>query len=183
MSENKVQFNLKNVHYALYDASAGTYDTPVAVPGAVSLSLDPAGESNTKYADGIAYYVSYANQGYSGSLEMVRFPDKMLEDIWGFTTGSTSKVQTENANAESQAFALLFQIDGDQSDEKYVFYNCKAARPGVSAETNEASKTPKDQSCDITASPRSDGKVRARTTADTPETTRNSWFTSVFVEA
>ena len=33
------------------------------------------------YADGIAYYQAIANGGYSGSLEMARYPDQMLQDI------------------------------------------------------------------------------------------------------
>ena len=56
MAENKVMFNLCNVHYAV-KTDAG-YLTPVKVPGAVSLSLEAQGDEEKFYADGIAYYVS-----------------------------------------------------------------------------------------------------------------------------
>lgn len=53
---NKVKFNICNVHYALFDkAEEGVikYKTPVPMPGAVSISLDPNGEPESFYADGI----------------------------------------------------------------------------------------------------------------------------------
>ena len=65
--KNKVKFNIKNVHYAKQikneETGAITFDTPVAMPGAVSLSLDPNGEPSVFYADGYAYYTISNNQG------------------------------------------------------------------------------------------------------------------------
>lgn len=180
MSENKVQFNLKNVHYAK-PATSG-WSTPVAIPGAVTLTLDPQGDVTPFYADGITYYQSIANNGYSGDLEMARFPDKMLKDIWGMTEGATSKVLTENATVEPSAFALLYQIDGDADEQFYVLYNCTGTRPGIGSTTNTQTKEPQTQKSSITAVPLADGKVMARTTNTTPSTTKNGWFTTVFVE-
>ena len=56
MANNKVKFNLWNVYYApllTNTASKIEYGTPIAIPGAVSLSLDPTGENTPFYADGI----------------------------------------------------------------------------------------------------------------------------------
>ena len=100
MDKNKVQFNLKNVHYSVLSFTEGkpTWAVPVAVPGAVTLTLDPQGSVEPFYADGIVYYQAIANNGYSGDLEMARYPDKMLTDVWGFELDDTNKVLTENAN-------------------------------------------------------------------------------------
>lgn len=184
MSENKVQFNLKNVHYAVLTDTAGviTYATPVAVPGAVSLTLDPQGSMKKFYADGMVYYQSIGNQGYAGDQEMARYPDKMLQDIWGLTLGDTSKVLTENANVEPKPYALLFQIDGDIDNEYYVLYNCTGTRPGIGGSTSNEEKNPQTQKSSISAVPLANGNVMARTTYDTPTATKTGWFTAVFVE-
>lgn len=56
---NKVKYNLKNVHAAKMTETdqEGTpsfsYETPQAIPGAVSISLDAEGESSPFYAGGI----------------------------------------------------------------------------------------------------------------------------------
>ena len=188
MPDNKVQFNLKNVHYAvetestLEGVTTYTYATPVAVPGAVTLSLSAQGDTNKFYADGISYYTSVANQGYSGDLEMAKYPSTMLKDVWGLTEGETSKVLSENAFVEAKRFALLFQIDGDSGNDYYVMYHCTGTRPGVGSSTNTETKTPQTQTSTITADPRSDGLVMARTTGDTTSAVKQAWFTKVYVE-
>lgn len=187
MAANKVRFNLKNVHYAVLTESVGTggaitysYGTQVAVPGAVSLSLEQQGSSNTFYADGIAYYTSQQDNGYEGDLEMALFPEQMLKDIWGFTQGSTDKVLVERVRTTDIRFALLFEIDGDQNEDYYVLYNCTASRPSLNAQTNEDTKQPQTQRCTITAIPRGDGLIKAHTGAETPAATKTGWFSSIF---
>lgn len=186
MAENKVQFNLKNVHYALLTetlSTSGVYSeswgTPKAVKGAVSIELTQDGEMSPFYADGYKYFVSQSNQGYSGSLEMARIPVDMLKDVWGMTA-STSGVLIENANAVAKPFALLFQIDGDASEDLYAFYKCDAQRPNISSSTNEEGKEPQTQTLQLTISPLlSDGKVKGSTTEATTTAIRNGWFTTV----
>ena len=180
MDENKVMFNLKNVHYSV-KLDTG-YRTPVAVPGAVSLSLDPQGDDEKFYADGIAYYVTYGNTGYSGSLEMALFPVQMLKEVWQ-NEETEDHVLVENANTNSVEFALLFQIDGDKTNSYYLMYNVTASRPSIAGETVNGSKTPKTQSCNITAAPLADGKVRARTTHLTEQTVKENWFKKVYGQA
>ncbi len=183
--ENKVQFNLKNVHYAVMTAAEDTpaWETPVSVPGAVNLSLEQQGDLSPFYADGIVYYQSLANNGYNGDLEMARFIDQMLQDVWGYVLHETDYTLTENAEAEVKSFALLFQIDGDAGNDLYCMYNCTGTRPGISSTTNTETKEPQTQTSTISAVPLEDGRVFARTTAQTPSSVKENWFKKVYEPA
>ena len=57
---NKVQYGLKNVYYATVTVGTNTvtYGSPVAWPGAVSLSLSAEGDTNDFYADNIKYFTA-----------------------------------------------------------------------------------------------------------------------------
>ena len=84
MANNKVKFNLWNVYYApllTNTTSKIEYGTPIAIPGAVSLSLDPTGENTPFYADGVEYYTISNNMGYSGDLEIALIPESFRVDI------------------------------------------------------------------------------------------------------
>lgn len=185
MDGNKVQFNLKNVHYAVLTVTgeAAAWSTPVHVPGAVTLTMDPQGSVEPFYADGIVYYQSFANNGYAGDLEMARFPDEMLADVWGFTMDETDKVIIEDANVEPKPFALLYQIDGDKNNDFYCMYNCSGTRPGVGGTTNTEKKTPQTRKSSITAVPLPNGRVMARTTSGTAESVKTQWFKKVYEKA
>lgn len=179
---DKVQFNLKNVHYAPMTTTGATpaWGTPVKVPGAVSLTLDQQGELSKFYADGIVYWQSSSNNGYEGDLEIALFPDQMLMDIWGYTKTETDNVLIENATVEPKPFALLFEIDGDANGRRYCMYNCSGTRPGIGSKTNEASKTPQTQKSTISAVPLENGDVLAKTTDETTPTVKQKWFEKVY---
>lgn len=179
---DKVQYNLKNVHYAPMTATVGTpaWGTPVKVPGAVSLTLDQQGELTKFYADGIVYWQSSSNNGYEGELEMAMYPPQMLVDIWKYKKTETDNVLVENATAEPTPFALLFEIDGDASGSRYCMYNCTATRPSIGSKTNEASKTPQTQKSTISSVPLENGDVLARTTDETSFATKLNWFKNVY---
>ena len=181
---NKVQFNLKNVHYAKIITAKEVGGTPEfgdvkAIPGAVKLTLDQQGSVSPFYADGITFYNAVANNGYGGDLEVARYPDEMLQDIWGFEL-NTDKVLVENANVEPASFALLYQIDGDVNEDYYVLYNCTGTRPGIGSETNTDTKTPQTRTSTISATPLASGKVMARTTETTSVEIKTNWFKSVY---
>lgn len=191
MAENKVRFGLKNVYYAvLTEGDTNSWETPVAVKGAVSLTLDDNSSSTPFYADNVTYYTTFANNGYTGSLEMALIPEGMLSDIWGISENETSKVIYERTGIQPKPFALLFQIDGDQDQELNVLYRVvPTSKPNAGSSTIEDSATPMTQSFNLEALPLVTGPeaqlglVRARTAADTPTATKSGWFSAVHVPA
>lgn len=182
---NKIRYGLKNVHYAVATIgtdNSATYATPVAFPGAVSLSLSAEGETNNFYADNIAYYVTNSNNGYSGSLEMAMITDDFAADILGEIQNGSTGLKYEVQDAEPVHFALLFQFEGDEKATRHVIYNCVATRPDVSGATKEESLEPQTETVDITAtsiyvSAITANVVKAR--AEEGATAYTSFFTSV----
>lgn len=190
MAENKVQFGLKNVHYAvLTEGTTNSWATPVAVKGAVNLSLDANGDSTDFYADNVTYYRTVANNGYTGTLELAKVTDAMLADIWGISTTTASGVQYEYNSVEPKAFALMFEIAGDQNEEQYLFYRCLAGRPPISSGTTTETKEPVTQEIEISCLPlvtgttNQIGLIKAKAGASATTAAKTAWYTSVNVPA
>lgn len=186
---NKIKYGLSNVYFAEATIAANgtaTYETPVAIPGAVSITLDPEGESTPFYADNIIYYVSTANSGYTGSLEIARIPAEFRETILG-DVKDAKDVYFEDADASAKPFALLFQFEGDETATKYVYYNVTASRTSINSETKGASIEPGTDTLDLTI-----GMVKNTTlnknvvrsfVEDDQSQAYAGWFTAVYQSA
>lgn len=181
--KNKVKFNICNVHYALItvdDDGDVTFGTPVAMPGAVSLSLEPNGGPSNFYADGYAYYTISNNMGYEGDLELAMVPESFRTDVLKESLDDNS-VLVESANVETANFSLLFEFDGDVKKIRHVLYNCSAARPNIESATNEEEIEVQTETLAITAAPLANGYVKARTGDSTTDTVYTGWYTSVYM--
>ena len=183
---NKIKYNLKNVHAAKLTESVVdgavkyTYAAPQAIPGAVSISLDAEGDSSPFYADGIVYFRSVANNGYSGELEIALIPEWFRTDILQETLDSNGVLVEKSDQAESVKFALLFEFDGDVRAIRHVMYNCTASRPSIESETKEDTIEPGTEKLSLTADPREDGLVKSRTGDTTSGETYQNWYKSVY---
>ena len=184
MKEQKI-FGFKNVHVAKITENNGSisYGTPIFIPGGVSFSMDAEGEESTFYADNRPYYKSFANNGYSGSLEMADIPEEFLTNILG-QTKDTNGALIENSSDKVSKFALMCEADGDPSERRFVFYNCLASRPSVELSTNEEGREVKTATMNITMAPRStDGQIKAVIDkTEENQTVYNNFFDAVYEE-
>ena len=180
---NKVKYGLKNAHYALLTIAEDgtvTYGKPIPIPGSVSLTMDAQGDTSTFYADNMAYFVTAANDGYSGTFEVALIPDQFRQDVLHETMDEAAQVLVENINNQTSPFALLFEFDGDKKVTRHVLYNCTCTRPSVSGGTTTNTKEPSTETMNLTASPLPNGNTKARTTVDTPAAQYAGWYDAVW---
>lgn len=181
---NKIKYGLSKVYVATVSSvsstGALTYSSPVAVPGAVNLSLSIQGDTSTFYADNVAYWTSNANNGYQGDLEMALIPDAIRQAILGETLDAKG-FYVEKSSDKAVEFALLFQFEGDETATRHCLYRCVASRPEVSGSTQQENIEPQTETLTLTAMPRiNDEVVKARCpyTAST-SSSYATWFTAV----
>ena len=180
---NKVKYGLKNAHYALLTIAEDgtvTYGNPIPIPGSVSLTMDAQGDTSTFYADNMAYFVTAANDGYSGTFEVALIPDQFRQDVLHETMDEAAQVLVENINNQTSPFALLFEFDGDKKAIRHVLYNCTCTRPSVSGGTTNNTKEPSTETLNLKASPLPNGNTKARTTVDTPAAQYAGWYDAVW---
>lgn len=181
-AENKVNYGIKSVHYAVATEGADgklTYSAPVALPGATALNLDPKGEQSDFYADDRVYYTTSTNSGYEGGLTIAALTQAFRVDVLGDEL-SADGIITETSNAKPKTIALLFEFDGDVKATRHALYNVKVSRPGMSGETKTESSEPGTQELSFVAAPTVDGIVKRSTTAETDPATYTAWYTQVF---
>jgi phi13 family phage major tail protein len=184
MPENKVIFGLKNAHYSVISEDVEgveTYGVPIALKGAVEITLEPKGEQSDFYADDTLFHTTTSNQGYETTLTIANISRAFRVDVLGETLIATDNVLTENANAQPNKIAFMFEFDGDQKAVRHVLYNCTVARPSLTSATKTETAEPSTQELTLVAAPRSiDGIVKRSTTSDTPDAVYNAWYTAVY---
>lgn len=179
---NKVKFGLKSVHWAkaTFDEDGNvTYAVPKKIPGAVNLSLDPEGSTETFWADNSAYVTLSQNSGYSGDLEVALITEDFAKDIL-HEEEDPNGVLAENTEVETEHFALLFEFDGDKHKTRHVLYNCTCSRPSIESATTEDSKEPQTDTLELTATGLVNCYVKAKTGTNTSEAVYNGWYDAVY---
>ena len=181
--KNKVKFGLRNCHYAVAtmdDSQNVTFEKPVQIPGAVSLSLSAEGDNDPFYADDSVYFLVATNTGYSGDLEVAMIPESFLKDVLKETEDANGVI-VENKDAEPAHFALLFEFTGDKKQIRHCMYYCSATRPAMEGDTKEDKTNVKTEKISITATPLPNGIVKSKTGSNTSDTVYNDWYKEVYM--
>ena len=183
MANNKVKFGLSNVHIAKITEENGEikYGTPFAMPGAVSLTADPEGDTTPFYADNIKYYIAVANNGYTGDLQIAMTPEEFLTEILG-QEKDTNGALIEKSDDVNARFALMGEIEGDVKKRRFVYFDCTATRPSAEMNTVEESKEPQTDTISITMAARSsDNAIKAVIEPnETNQEVYNTFFAKVY---
>ena len=179
---NKVRYGLKNAYYASVTfASDGTptYGTPVAIPGAVSISLSKSGDTYNFYADDGSYFELGDNASYDGDLEVAMIPDALRILALG-EVKDAKNVLFEDANPTKGHFALLFEFTGDDSAIRHVLYNCTASENTLEGNTKGENIEVQTEKLTISAKALpGGGAVKSKTTSTTDATVYSGWYTTV----
>lgn len=181
---NKIKYGLKNVHYAPITEANGvvSYGTPVAIPGAVNITLSPAGEKVEFYADDLLYFGANTNHGYEGSLEIALIPDSFKENVM-LEEKDANGAYIENSNAMPKDFALMFEFNGDVSATRHVLYKVNAARPEVKGSTKTKNVEPQTETLNIVASPAIDTYYVKASLPYSEDASYTGFFTAVYLKS
>lgn len=141
---SKVFYGLSHVMIATRTVGTGgtvTYSAPVALPGAVSLSIESGAESADFYADNIKYWTSAVSTSLTGELEMADLTRTFMTTYLAYKEATDGGyMQTSDAN--STAFALLFAVETDEAQRRFCLYNCTASEGDIEHSTVEDTVEP-----------------------------------------
>lgn len=182
-NENKVQFGFKHVALvpiSSYSSGVPSYGTPIEVPGAVTFDkADDASESKFAADDDPNYFVIKRRNGITGNLTMAHFPKAALEGIWHDTT-SANGIHLDDADALPEQFALLYEVDGDETQTRWVEYCCTGSYPVAAHNTAGDNPTPDTMVTSITGKKvkLADGNMHFSGHCQPGETAYANWYTA-----
>ena len=153
---NKVRYGLKNVHVASVTISGTpetvTFGTPVAWPGAVSMSMEKTGDISEFYADDIVFWTGGGTSGFDCELESALVPEWFMKDYLGMTEDDNGNI-FETASDNGAYFAFLFEFTGDVKGIRHCLYYCKASAPTEEGSTKGESAEPQTTTVSFKATP------------------------------
>ena len=149
---NAIQYGLSNVRIAkmLADGSYGPireYDLPV------NLSLERQSNLQDFYAGNRKVASIETDQGFSGSLEGMYFPDWFLTDILNQVVDDDGAI-LQGGGEKSSYYALGFQFEGDETGTRIWACKCKSTPPKGSHQTTDEGVNADHETIDVSATSR-----------------------------
>jgi phi13 family phage major tail protein len=151
---DKIRYGISNVHIGLYTVAADgtvTMGTPMHIPGAVSMSMDPESEENVFYADNTAYYTGYSDNGYTGELVMALFPDAFLTTFMNYVELADGGIAQIKGGSKPSVY-IAFQGEGDQEGRRGILYNVSLGSIQQEHNTKEDTVEPDTETLPFTCS-------------------------------
>ena len=181
----RIRYGISNVYYSTltYSGSTEVYVTPVALPGAKSISLDAQSETLDEFADNTTWFHLDVNNGYTGSLEFedTAAADTFMTAVLGWTKGADGTI-TEKSSDKPVEFAILgqFELAGDTTDtaKRFKFVRCIASRPQMAGQTKESNITVATNTINLTCLPRLSDSV-VKQSISSSGSAYSTWFTTM----
>lgn len=152
MSEviNGIQFGLENVGIRP-ENDDGTYGPEITIDWPINLNLEKQSQLLKFYANDTIAAAIETDDGFSGSLETMYFPDDFLLAVLNQVRDSLGAILSGGGEI-SKYFAIHFMFKGDKFNKKVWACKCKATPPKGSHTTTEGSSINADhETSDITA--------------------------------
>lgn len=134
---NAIQYGLEAVGYRV-ELDDGTYGPEKPIDWPVNLTLDHQSQLVNFYANDTTAASIETDDGFSGSMEALYFPDDFLVDVLGQVRDSNGAILS-GGGEKSKYFALHFKFLGDKHNKKCWACKCKATAPTGAHTTTEGS--------------------------------------------
>lgn len=148
---NNYKFGFADL-YVAFETENG-YETPENIPGVLSLTLDPDGNSVSIYGDDSKIAELTTNNGYTGSVNANVFPDEFLCKALGWYKDSKGKF-VEVADGKPRHFAMAYRIQGDKKNRRTWCYDCQLSRPSKTANGVQDNVDPDSDTLNLTVVPK-----------------------------
>ncbi len=181
---NRIEYGLEQVHIAFFDNPATpTWNAPIWIAGALEFTATPEEEEMEVWADNGLYFSNKFNKGYTGEVDFSTIEDSVLAQIFDWPIDANGAI-VERTNSISKPFALMAQVEGDDRNRRFVYYNCIAGRPSKEHKTSGETVDPQTQPLTLKMTPIDIDDVRTSFTAlartDANATAYNNFFNSVY---
>lgn len=136
---------VKNLHLApLTDVDALTYETPVAIPGAVQIQASRSLSEEPSYADDEVWINAKSDTGGTGTLSLrdvvsVAAIRALIARLTGYVV--TSEGDVLGTDKAPVPCAILCEQSGYLHGRRKLFYYCELSKPDFDASTKEANAT------------------------------------------
>lgn len=117
------KIGVDNLHFfpLTSDTSSGvTYGTGVAVPGTVSIDIKPTTNSNTLYADNIAWETANSMGEVDVTIELADLPKSVQAALLGHTIDATSGALISKGSDEAPYVGISFKALKGNGAYRYI---------------------------------------------------------------
>lgn len=135
--ENKVQFGICKLHIARKYSDG--YGVPHHMPGSEQLTLSNSDNTNNIIsADNGEYYNGNGAANKTADLQVAKFDNFYLTQILGLIEEQGGLTE---ADGTAREFAAMWEVDGDDGGDRYVWFSCTSTVPTATYATTNADGT------------------------------------------